>query len=406
MTDHIVLFAYHFPPENAIGGVRPFRFYKYLSEMGYRCHIITAADQSSRPDLDVTYVPDPFVERPRQGMGWQIERAARKFLLPGVTGIQWSYPACRAGRKLAGANPNARITIFSTYPPLGTHLAAWRLAKTARLPWIADFRDPLGDNPGHGDILPIQREFYRQLERMVFGAADIAIANTDAVAEQWKARYNRHRARIHLIWNGYDPEERIRPLPLPQRDYRLLTHVGELYEGRKITALLESFARLIDSGRLTAERVRIKLVGSARHDSIPSPDFMDRARAAGWLEVVPRIPQKEALQLSQTSEGLLLVQPHSTVQVPGKLYEYVQIGRPVLAFILPNTPIERILDKSGVRYTCVYADGTQEAMDDAVMKFCQLPTEAVAASAWFEENFDARKQTRTLEGLIRSLHPE
>jgi hypothetical protein len=51
MTRYLVLiFAYHFPPENAIGGARPFRFSKYLSGLGYTCRVFTTADQAGRDD--------------------------------------------------------------------------------------------------------------------------------------------------------------------------------------------------------------------------------------------------------------------------------------------------------------------------------------------------------------------
>src|ERR1017187_6096621 len=97
MTERIVvMLAYHFPPENSIGGARPYYFYKYLSEMGYRCYVITAADQGHHPNLDTEYVPDPFVTSPRLGIGWQLERAVRKVLFPGAAGFQWSRLACQA----------------------------------------------------------------------------------------------------------------------------------------------------------------------------------------------------------------------------------------------------------------------------------------------------------------------
>jgi Glycosyl transferase 4-like domain len=401
----IIMFAYHFPPENAVGGVRPYRFYKYLSRLGYRCHVITAADQASRPDLDSERVADPFIARPRRGLGWQAERALRKLLLPGVVGVRWSGLACRAARTFLRSETGAEVTIFSTYPPLGAHLAAFQLAHREKLPWIADFRDPMGDNPGHPFLKGHQHQVYRWMERNILKRATIAIANTDAVADKWRCASPHRHDRIHLIWNGFDPEDRVPPLPVPQREYRLISHVGELYQGRNITALLESISRLLAARRLPANGVRIRLVGSYLSESVPGPEFLRRAEAEGWLELIPnRLPHREALTIAQTSDGLLLVQPHSSVQVPGKLFEYLQIGRPVLAYILRDTPIERILRHSGVPYRCAYADSPPEEMDRAVESFFAFKEHHHPASEWFEANFDARVQTQTLEKLIRSIH--
>src|SRR5437867_807840 len=84
MAKHLVLiFAYHFPPENTIGGARPFRFSKYLSRSGYTCRVFTAADQTGSNNPNTEYVPDPFVTHARRAIGWQLERVVWKVFLPG-----------------------------------------------------------------------------------------------------------------------------------------------------------------------------------------------------------------------------------------------------------------------------------------------------------------------------------
>ena len=74
MSKHlIVLFAYHYPPENAIGGMRPARFVKYLSQMGYDCLVFTAAEQPRDGDPCTISIPDPFAAPAggRRGAGGQ-----------------------------------------------------------------------------------------------------------------------------------------------------------------------------------------------------------------------------------------------------------------------------------------------------------------------------------------------
>ncbi len=403
----IVMFAYHFPPENAVGGRRPFRFSRYLPEMGYRCHVITAADQSSRPDSDAEYVPDPFESGPRRGLGWQLERAIRRFLLPGVSGIQWGRLACQAAWRFVRANADAEITIFSTFPPVGTHFAAWQFSRSSGLKWIADYRDPLAFSPWVKGFSPFHRALSRWIERVFLRSADVVIANTDAMAEAWKSEYPAIKNRIHVMWNGFDPEERLEPLPLPPRDYRLYSHTGELYAGRDITPLLESIARLIDAGRISRSRIKIRLVGSVDRHSMPPEVFVQRAQGEGWLEIFPHhVAQTEAQHLMQTSDGLLLVQPQSAIQVPSKLFDYIQMGRPVLAYVPPDSPIERVLRQSGIPYRCAFVTSSQPEFDRAVESYFSLETGYSPAGAWFYENFDARKQSRTLADLAGSLSVE
>lgn len=406
MTEHVVLiFAYHYPPENAIGGARPFRFSKYLSRLGYSCRVFTAAHQAGRDDPDTQYVPDPFVSNPRRNLAWHLERAVRKGILPSELGTQWSYYASQAARKYLQGHPDARVTIFSTFPPLGAHFAAWQLARHKNLRWIADFRDPLPHEWMDTFANRFQKRVYRWLEDSLVRRADAIIVNTDAAKAGWSKKYPSFESRIHLIWNGFDPDERIQPLLLPPRDYRQLSHVGELYLGRNATPILKSVARLIAGGRLAIGKVRLVLIGPVGQGCLPDAEFICRATNQGWLELLnEQIPQSEARRVAQTSDGLLLLQPQSTVQVPGKLFDYLQIGRPILAFIQPNSPTERILEKSGVAYRCVYPDSTPEMMDDVVASFFDLASAPISPSPWFQAQFNAEYQTQILDDLIHSLH--
>jgi hypothetical protein len=410
MPDLLLVFAYHYPPENSVGGARPYRFCKYLSRMGVRCRVFTAVDVISRPDLDAETVGDPFVTNPRQGMGWQLERVIRRFCLPGVTGTQWALRAAQAAKRFvenqyAGKRNDVRITILSTYPPLGTPLAAYLLQRERRYRWIADFRDPLAGNPGSGDVNAFHKFCYRRTERVFAGAADCLIANTDAAQQKLQAAYPAKAEKIHLIWNGFDPEQKLSALPLPSGQRRVYSHVGELYEGRSMAPLLYSLGRLMDGGKLDPAKFQIQQIGPVRAGCLPDASFTAVAEAKGWLRVVPdQIPQAEAQRISGQSDGLLIVQPHSAVQVPGKLFEYVQIGRPILAFILPNSPIERILRQSEVPYAAAYASGPDDALDEAVWRYFQLDSTPVKPSAWFADSFDGQKQAEQLYQLIERVH--
>lgn len=402
--DLILIFAYHFPPENAIGAARPFRFYKYLRRLGYRCHVITAADVSQSSDLDAETVVDPFVVRPRQGLGWQIERAIRKTILPGVTGTQWAVHAFRAGVRIVREESTSRVTVFSTFPPLGSHLAAYWLARRSGVPWVADYRDPLTSNPIYDDWNEFRKATCRKVERVFLRAADAVIANTDAARDRLIANYPDRAENIHLIWNGFDPEERLSPLPKSDPARRVVSHVGELYGGRDVKPILYSIERLLKTGRLMPDRVKLQLVGPMEESSIPDPVFMQAGESAGWLSLTPsRVPLPEAQTIVRKSDALLLVQPHSVLQVPGKLFEYLQIGRPILAYVPRNTPIERILQKSGVPFQCVYTDAQPDEVDASVERFFCVNGSQSAPNKWFEEEFSAESQSRTLSDLIQRV---
>jgi glycosyltransferase involved in cell wall biosynthesis len=407
MTNQLVLiFAYHYPPENTIGGARPFRFLKYLTRLGYKCRVFTAADQLGRSDPNVEYVPDPFVTHQRRSARWQKERLIRKLFLPGELGMAWSSDVVRAARAFIQANPDFCPTIFSTFPPLGPHLAALRLAHAEEIPWIADFRDALYDESmikGND----FQKWFIRRMERKLMAAADAVIANTDASMMNLQQRFPEFRKKVHVIWNGYDPNERILPLPTSVGNCRELSHTGELYGGRNATPILESISRLIAAGRIPVGNIRVRLIGRAESGTVPNEQFLARAIAEGWLDFVPvQIPKSEALRIARASHGLLLLQLQSASHLPAKIFEYLQIGRPILAFAVEGSPTERVLEQSGVVYRCVYPGSPPEVIDNTVADFFRLQHTPVVANSWFEQQFNVENQTRQLDAIIRSLHGE
>jgi Glycosyltransferase Family 4 len=397
----LLLIAYHFPPDNAIGGARPFRFYKYLKRLGYECHVITAARQEPNAVNDIEYVPDPLRTKPRQGFAWQAERVGWKFLLRAELDLGWSSAAWRAGRSFLNRTKAEKVTILSSAPPVGTHLAAWRLARYSGHAWIADFRDPI--HSALGGMAVFQSTVGPPLEHSILKAASVVLANTDAMGEAWAARYPELREKIHVLWNGFDPEDVILPQALPERGCKVLSHVGELYGGRDMRPILYAVERLLERKALARGDVRIVQVGPAEAAELPAPDFLERARAERWLELRPPVSSAEARAVALGSDGLLLIQPHTAVQVPDKLFEYLRMGRPIFAYVVRQSPVERILERAGVPYVCMYPEHSPEEIEQRVLEFrAMLDGRAVAPSAWFEETFEASRQTETLQRLIEA----
>jgi len=398
MNTTLVLVAYAFPPENVSGAARPSRFYRYLPEFGISPLVITASPQNcERPDI--VFVRDVPRDFPRQNWSWHMERIMRKLLLPGELGLTWSRKAAAQGRNLVSLQN--RTAVFSTSPPLSAHLAALQIKRKLGIPWIADFRDPMYPS---GDIAGSRMIVYSMLESFLFNKADAVIANTDAVCEQWSARYPSHREKFHVIWNGFDPDEVISPLPIPQRGFKHLVHVGELYAGRHPGPILDSIQRLIARGTLAPGTLRLSLIGTSSDATIPNMDVLRRLVEAGVVEYVPSlIPRDAARLIARQADALVLLQPQSDVQVPAKLFEYIRIGRPVLAFVRRGSPAEHILHLSGIPYRSIHPDDSPEEIDAKMLEFLLIQSDPVSPSKWFVEQFNARRQAQTLSEIIDRL---
>jgi hypothetical protein len=91
------------------------------------------------------------------------------------------------------------------------------------------------------------------------------------------------------------------------------------------------------------------------------------------------------------------------LQVPAKVFDYVRIGRPILAYTPNGSPLAGILMKSGVPHQIIYTDSPEPVRDEKLMALLRLSSEPVQPSPWFLEQFDASRQTSTLVDILESL---
>jgi len=431
MAKGLLVLAYYFPPDSESGAQRPFRFAKYLQDHGYRAHVITASPQGQvSPWRHVSQAPNGGGSWTSAAIGSRIGRLIQRFL-PYNDQLPWVPHAIAAARDVITAQIPGAIPAFpggaiqvapqgsagtslpvpvsavlSTSPPLAAHLAALWLKRRYGLKWIADFRDPVVGSPFRKR--KIGPPYDAALERLIFRHADAVVTVTDTIHDVWCRRYPRWAHKAHVIWNGFDPEERLGPLPIPSRAYRVLAHAGSIYGGRHPGPLLASLERLIRRGLLESKGLRVRLVGyidenTLRLDQPPASSLI----AEGCLECRNCIvPRREAIQAMAEADFLILCDGNDTnlgYAAPAKLFEYIRIGRPILGITARNSPVDRILAKSGVPYSCIYHDDCEARIDNRVLSFLTLSADPSALTSWFLDQFDGKRQTARLASIIDDL---
>lgn len=397
----LLMLAYWYPPENESGALRPARFCKYLGRVGYRPVVVAAPfGNGSTPGVHRTETPTtPGLFK---SLFWRLARR----VLPFNDRLEWCSAALREASRLITSEKLS--VVFSTSPPLATHVVAWVLKKKFRVRWIADFRDPLVGNPFRSGFRG--RILDGIVERLIVTNASAVIVNTEPVLRSFQARYPQLADKFHVIWNGYDPEEELAAEALPARSFRLISHVGTLYGGRHPGMLVESLARLVKSSQIQASAVRLKLIGEIAHDApwchTPALELLKKEGCLQYSDGI--VPRDEAKREMAQADYLLLLDLNERaagLQVPAKIFEYVRIGRPVLAFTSSGSPVERILGASGIRHVCIHPGESDDAVDSKVRELLAMPADPVAPSAWFRDQFDAVLQTQTLSAIIEASRP-
>jgi hypothetical protein len=161
---------------------------------------------------------------------------------------------------------------------------------------------------------------------------------------------------------------------------------------------------MFERGMLKKESILILQVGIVAQSEQPASEFLGAAFSEGWLEMRELVPAKEARSIALDSDGLLLIQPQSELQVPGKIFEYLRLGRPILAYVVQNSPTERILCQAGIPFECIFTDHAPDEVERRILRFLAMLNGQLATySPWFAETFDASRQVKILDALIRSL---
>lgn len=385
----ILIVAHNYLPENIIGAYRPARFQRYLPQFGYSASVLTASPQPPGGTPGVWTQPFSYN---------LLEALFFKTFFPYDERMTWLPGASRLGQKILETPPPPRL-IFSTSPPISNHYVARRLSRKFRLPWVADFRDPLVANFSRHTLL--SRWADRQAEATFVRDAQAIIMNTGAAADELRTRYPHSAAKIHAIPNGYDPADAFPQLPLPPRTTPLWFHGGSLYLNRYPLRLLASVDRL-------ALAVQIQMVGVIEDPSILDNPHAQSLRAQGRLNLDNQVrPKAEALRLASEANGTLIFDHFHAhgpnLAIPAKSFDCIRAGRPILAFTSPSAPLDSLLAYSGVPNVRIYESDPPEVIDRKVSEFAALPSNRVEPSEEFVQLHSAPRQTADLAALFDRL---
>jgi glycosyltransferase involved in cell wall biosynthesis len=146
------------------------------------------------------------------------------------------------------------------------------------------------------------------------------------------ARYPAAEHKLLSITNGFDPDFVPRGLrPAGTGGVMELCHFGTVYAQRSPRHLLEALAAVLEAAAGTlSRRLRVRFIGGWEIDDAATNALADRLEAAGLITREPALPHAACLAAMRQAPALLVLQPASPLQIPGKLYEYIASGRPLV----------------------------------------------------------------------------
>jgi glycosyltransferase involved in cell wall biosynthesis len=309
--------------------------------------------------------------------------------------VGWLAPAIAAG--VAACRASAPDVIYASAPPWTGQLVAGALAGIFRRPWVADFRDPWARAPWREDRFRFAIGAARVLERAVVSRCDrivfVAGGNRDDFARSYGAAA---AARFDLVPNGCDPAEfdALGPQPLAEPDRFVLLHAGSLYGGRRMPpSLIDAVTAAIARGAIDPATFRLRFLGAQ-----PPADAAALRDLGGVVEFRPRVAREESLRAMMSASALLLLQPGHTVSVPGKVYEYLAAGRPILA-IAEEGEIATLIRDCGAGVSI--APREREPLIDALARMTrQRDVRVSPAREYYDGTVGAARIADLLEAVV------
>jgi glycosyltransferase involved in cell wall biosynthesis len=272
--------------------------------------------------------------------------------------------AIRSALRLA--RQDRASAVWTTSYPYSSHLIGVALKRALRIPFVADLRDPWTLNFVHDQKLRPTRWVERRLEAVVFEHADRVTVTTDALADAYRERYPRHARKFVTIRNAFEPRE------LPPRD-RLrgptrLVHFGNVYAARSLCGVYEALARLRARGALRPGSVVLENYGRLSDEDRARVDALD---LHDIVRVMEPVPYEQGLAILRSADLLLLpaqiVDGADALFLPGKLYDYLLAGAPVLG-LGETSELARIL--AHTRTGTLHADDDVEGIAAALSATC------------------------------------
>lgn len=425
MKKQILIITYYWPPAGGPGVQRWLKFVKYLPEFGIE-PIVYCPENPSYPIVDesllsevsedVKVIKQPISEPYR--FANMLSKKSSKQISSGVIPKKKKQSIIQKLMLYIRGNffiPDARKnwikpsvaylseyiqhhkidTIITTGPPHSLHLIGLELKEQLGVKWLADFRDPW-TTIGYHKALKLTTSSaakHKELEAKVLRTADEIIVTSGNTKREFASKTNQP---ISVITNGYDSHH----IQRPSKDSKFtLAHIGSLLSERNPRQLWEALQELISENDDFRSAFQLKLIGVVSEDVLQSMKSYDLDVHINNLGYVSH---DEAIKEQMASRLLLMVEIDSDdtkVIIPGKLFEYMASGTPIMAVGPKDSDVEPILKTTNTGHYFYYNE--KEHIKSQILSYFEAyKSDTLTVNAIGLEHYSRKSLTKTLSEII------
>ena len=426
MKKRVLIITYYWPPSAGGGVQRWLKFSKYLPDYEWTPIIYTPDNpsysltdksllQDISPDLEVLKRPiwEPYdlvnVLKGKKSSkslntGQTNKSSTSSKLLSWVRGNffipdprkYWVKPSVSFLKQYLKHNPVD--VIITTGPPHSMHLIGLALKKAIGCKWIVDIRDPWSafDLLDEYRVSPRNLKKYQALESEVLMACDRVIATSPSMPTQLQSF---DQDKFLPITNGFDKSDFDLFSDTSNKQNLVLYHAGLMSDLRNPVNFWTALDQIIGEDS-EPSKYMLHLVGvveSGVDASIQKYQHLSQCyKKEGYKD------HEEVILDYQTANVLLLFvnnTANAAVNIPGKTFEYLATGKPILCFSKPDTDVAKILEQFD---HCAVIDYNEEVPDikEKLLAFFSSRTHATTSEV---DKFSRSQLTADLAHLLDAL---
>jgi glycosyltransferase involved in cell wall biosynthesis len=357
----VLIISYYWPPAGGGGVQRWLKMTKYLHEAGWQPIIYTPSNaevagmdsslaREIHPSVVVIQSPiwEPYdiykkvlgIKKEEKIYSGFIQKDSKKpqWLRTFTQWIRGNFfiPDARKFWKKPGItflnnyiSDHKIDAIISTGPPHTTHLIAMSVAKTNKIPWVADFRDPWTQIDFYKDLhlSYFADKKHKALEKKVLIEATKVVTISPTLVQDLQKISK--RSDIQYISNGYDPADFVSDIE-QRTDKFVLSHVGSMNGDRNPDSFWQAISKTMVDVPSFAEDLELALIGPVDSKVFES---IEKAHLTQNLRHISFVPHDEAIAEMRSAHLLFLSINNTENQggiLTGKLFEYLGAKRPIL----------------------------------------------------------------------------
>lgn len=415
----VLVITYYWPPSGKASLHWPLKIIKYLPDSGWQPSVLTVdndtfsqKDESLLKDVsaglnviraksiepfnaykkftgkgrDEQLVASETISRNNKSLTHKISVWIRMNLFIPDARVGWYFSAVPAAGKLL--RREKFDAIISIGPPHTAHLVGLSLAKRNRIPHIPVFIDPWVDIAYYRDFKrnKITLAIDNYMEKRVLQNAASPVFVTKTMREDYIRKYPFITDKSRVLYWGYNEDDFRDAGKKREQDTETLVHAGNIFDYQNPHKFWMQVKNEIENGR----NLRIKFIGTV---SPGIRESIDKHGLAPYTEFAGFLPYEKLID-ELLNASYLLVCATEKRHVPGKLFEYLRTGNPIIAFGDDNEEVRGIL--SGTNAGMIF--NYRESGKDFFEKASQLKTNIEAV-----KSFDRREITRELSDILDKL---